>query len=146
MSRQPEPTSIDRPLNDREAAVLERLLMADFPGVEELRCQMKFVRVVGRCLCGCATVDLRADRLSCPPSGARPRPIPSEARVRSQAGNEIGGVIVFLTKGYLWLLEIYSYEDPIPDFPPLDQLQFYVVDRGAPSQLEPKPENRSGDR
>ena len=54
-----------RPLNDSERAALNYLLAADFPGVEELREQARVASVVGRCLCGCASVDFSVDREGC---------------------------------------------------------------------------------
>jgi hypothetical protein len=51
-----------RPLADAEARTLAALLALDFPGAEQLRCQMQSARVVGQCTCGCATVDLEVDR------------------------------------------------------------------------------------
>ena len=50
-----------RPLSANERAALDHLLSADFPGVEELRLQAKPVRVVGRCGCGCPTIELSVD-------------------------------------------------------------------------------------
>jgi hypothetical protein len=109
--------------------VLGRLLALDFPGVIELRCQATSVRVVGKCSCGCATVDLEVDKEQCPPSNAG-RPIPAEATVLDESGNPIGGVIVFLDEGYLSLLEIFSFVDkPIDVFPPLDRLRFDLIQR-----------------
>jgi hypothetical protein len=108
--------------------VLGGLLELEFRGVAELRCQMKSLRVVGQCTCGCATVDLQADKHACPPSIAS-RPIPAEAIVSDEAGNDIGGIIVFLTEGYLSLLDIYSYDQPLSSFPPPERMRTILVDR-----------------
>jgi len=51
-----------RPLNKSERDALNYLLAADFPGVEELREQARVASVVGRCPCGCASVDFSVDR------------------------------------------------------------------------------------
>jgi hypothetical protein len=46
-----------RPLTDRERSVLGFLLDSDFDGVDELRAQSTSAFVVGRCDCGCPTID-----------------------------------------------------------------------------------------
>ena len=117
-----------RPLTDAESQVLSSLLALDFHGVSELRCQAASARVVGTCSCGCASVELEVDKEQCPPSSAG-RPIPAEASVLDASGNPIGGVIVFLTAGYLSYLEIYSFDKPIDVFPPLDRLKLEVIPR-----------------
>jgi hypothetical protein len=48
-----------RPLTLRERAVLEALLAVDFEGVEDLRRQISNVVVVGRCDCGCPSIDFQ---------------------------------------------------------------------------------------
>lgn len=48
---------MDRPLTDRERAVLDALLAVDFEGVESCRRQAPEVRVIGMCGCGCPSVD-----------------------------------------------------------------------------------------
>src|SRR5436309_2398133 len=50
-----------RPLTDREAEILDFLLTPDFPGRDALRAQANTAKVVGRCSCGCATIDLATD-------------------------------------------------------------------------------------
>jgi hypothetical protein len=48
-----------RPLDTQRRAVLVALLdRADFDGRDELLAQVDAAPVVGRCTCGCATVDL----------------------------------------------------------------------------------------
>ena len=51
-----------RPLTERERAVLDALLSVEFDGVEELRAQAADVAVVGRCPCGCPSVDFQRGR------------------------------------------------------------------------------------
>jgi len=48
-----------RPLTRREQAVLEALLAIDFDGAQNLRCQIPNVVVVGRCGCGCPSIDFQ---------------------------------------------------------------------------------------
>jgi len=116
------PDRTGRPLTEAQSQVLSSLLALDFPGVIELRCQAPSARVVGKCSCGCASVELEVDRELCPPSTAG-RPIPAEATVLDRSDNPVGGVMVFLKAGYLSYLEIYSFDKPIEVFPPLDRLQ-----------------------
>lgn len=47
------------PLTQREQAVLEALLAIDFEGAENLRRQIANVVVVGRCDCGCPSIDFQ---------------------------------------------------------------------------------------
>jgi hypothetical protein len=73
------------------------------------------------CGCGCATVGLEVDRTT-PPALDAHNPIPNSAHVFDADGEPIGGILIFLDDGYLDLLEIYWYEDPISPFPKLDRL------------------------
>ncbi|KON75094.1 hypothetical protein ACIOWF_05630 [Cellulosimicrobium cellulans] len=50
---------MDRSLTDREREVLDALLSVDFEGVERLRDEARSARVVGRCACGCPSIDFR---------------------------------------------------------------------------------------
>ncbi|MBF4162590.1 hypothetical protein [Nocardioides acrostichi] len=46
-----------RPLSTRERDVLTALLAVDFEGVERLREQAAGVQVLGKCGCGCPSID-----------------------------------------------------------------------------------------
>jgi hypothetical protein len=46
-----------RPLSGNEQAVIARLLSVSFHGRVELRAELPFTTVEGRCGCGCATVN-----------------------------------------------------------------------------------------
>jgi hypothetical protein len=111
-------------LAEERAALLALLDFADFAGRDALREQASVVRAVGECPCGCATVGLVVDP-ACPSAGRTYRPIPNEADVLDADGENVGGVIVFADDGYLSGLEIFSYEDPINPFPPLDELRLF---------------------
>ena len=100
-----------RVLSPDEARVLGAILSLDFRGALELREQMPFARVVGRCRCGCATVDLAVDHSVAEPARGVRSPIPAEAEVRNEDEEHLGGIIVFLKDGYLSLLEVYSFGD-----------------------------------
>jgi len=116
-------------LEPDELRILTLLLAEDFAGADELRAQLPFVRVVGRCTCGCATVELEVAHERSAPAGRRQSPIPSEAQVRDAADEPAGGVLIFLKNGWLAGLEIYSYGDPIPAWPADDRLTLSLVER-----------------
>jgi hypothetical protein len=96
--------------------VLEFLLVADFPGVDELRRQAKVVSVVGRCPCGCATINLSVDGAPVgPPFGA----VPVEARSREVYAGGPLELMLFVRAGRLASLEIVDYANELPvEFPP----------------------------
>src|SRR5436189_6350605 len=52
---------MDRPLTDRERAVLDVLLAADFEGADTFRLQVSNIRVVGKCRCGCPSIDFAVE-------------------------------------------------------------------------------------
>ncbi|MGH9197684.1 MAG: hypothetical protein ACRD1T_18320, partial [Acidimicrobiia bacterium] len=50
-------------------------------------------------------------------------PLPVEADIRSEAGEYVGGVLLFANNGFLTMLEAYSVADePIMAWPPNDRL------------------------
>lgn len=86
------------------AATLDALLTGSDPVSSALRAQLPYARVVGRCGCGCATVDVAVDHTAVPPAPAHGSP----AADAWYAEPEDAGVMVFAKDGYLSLLEIYS--------------------------------------
>ena len=119
-----------RLLPEERATLIALLNHADFDGRDALLEQVDTARVDWYCACGCATVNLIVDPQA-PSAGKTYRPIPNEADVLDANGENIGGVIVFADEGYLSNLEIYSYEEPISPFPPLERLR--LVKRGSRS-------------
>jgi hypothetical protein len=109
-------------LPEERATLLGLLNHADFEGRDALVVQVESARVDSYCGCGCATVGLTVDPAA-PSVHLTYRPIPNDADVVDGEGELLGGVIVFVDDGYLSLLEVYWYEDPISPFPPLDRLQ-----------------------
>ncbi len=117
----------DRPLNGVEENILGTLLAIDFPGVDELRAQVPHTQVVGKCDCGCPTVDLFVPP-DVPPSGvetrARLAPVLGQVTPIGRGTNEI---IVFVDDGRLTRLEYASSDEPPPsEWPPLDRLDVVV--------------------
>ncbi|WP_371646959.1 hypothetical protein [Streptomyces mirabilis] len=96
------------------AATLNPLLTGSDPVSSALRAQLLYARVVGRCGCGCATVDLAVNHAAVPPAPAHCNP----AADAWYAEPEDAGVMVFTKDGYLSLLEIYSASgEPITAWP-----------------------------
>ncbi|HEV2790364.1 MAG TPA: hypothetical protein VGV69_03595 [Solirubrobacterales bacterium] len=115
-----------RPLQPEETAVIRVLLdHADFDGRAELLAQVPTAKVVGRCGCGCATVELAVDRA--PADDAVPRPIPNQATIFDEVGDPIGGVLLFAKDGCLAELEVYSFgKEPIATLPRPERLMLEV--------------------
>ena len=108
-----------RPLSANEQALVDAMLSPEFPGVEGLREQAKSLLARPGCTCGCGTIDLLPQ--GSPPRSAATSPAPSEGRVRNAAGDEVGGLLLFIRHGLLESLEVYSYDEPLP---PVEQVEF----------------------
>ena len=105
-----------RPLTANEQALVDALLALEFLGVEALREQAKALLARPGCTCGCGTIELLPQGR--PPRSASTSPASSQGRVRNAAGDEIGGLLLFIEHGLLVSLEVYSYDDPLP-LPPI---------------------------
>jgi hypothetical protein len=110
-----------RPLTSDEHAVLDLLLSVDFDGATDLRTQARKATVVGRCDCGCPTVDLAVPDTA-PAAGLHGRVSPVEGRVTTHGDEAPGEIILFLKGGRLDSLE-YVYYDLVPaSWPPIDRI------------------------
>jgi hypothetical protein len=110
-----------RPLTSDEHAVLDLLLSADFDGATDLRAQARDATVVGRCDCGCPTVDLAVPDTALA-AGLRGRVSPVEGRVTTHGDEAPGEIVLFLKDGRLDSLE-YVYYDLVPtSWPPIDRI------------------------
>jgi hypothetical protein len=105
--------------------MLDLVLSADFAGAAELRAQARSVLVVGRCDCGCPSVDLKTGD-DTPTARMDSRLVPCELEV-VPAGDELPGqVIVFTDDGRLSYLE-YAYFDEAPtEWPDPSQVRLIV--------------------
>ncbi len=101
-----------RPLDPNERALLDGLLAFDFDGVAALREQARGVRAAPGCTCGCGSLHLFVAATSSPSTAASP--IPAAGAVLDDAGEEIGGLLLFLDAGRLSYMEVHSYFDPLP--------------------------------
>jgi hypothetical protein len=110
-----------RPLTSDEHAVLDLLLSANFDGATDLRAQARDATVVGRCDCGCPTVDLDVPDTA-PAADLLGRVYPVEGRVTTHGDEAPGEILVFLKDGRLDSLE-YVYYDLVPtSWPPIDRI------------------------
>lgn len=102
------------PLPPDVTATLRALLAGSDPVSDALLAQVPHTRVVGRCGCGCATVDLSVDRTAVAPAPSHDNP----AVDAGYTDPHLAGVMVCTEGGYLSLLEIYSVSDePISTWP-----------------------------
>jgi hypothetical protein len=114
-----------RPLSDPEKKIIDLLLSPEFPGVPELRMQIDDALVIGKCDCGCPTIDIKVAETaarSLPQSGSGP--LPYEGSISSGEHEPSGGIILFSSDGYISGLEYYSFTDaPPPDWPDFDRIE-----------------------
>ena len=103
-----------RPLTEAEAAALSFMLTPDFPGFEQLRAQAKSARVVGRCSCGCASIDIAVDRANTPPALVGPQRVAATATSRDP---RVTHLMLWVEGGYLSGLEL-AWLDMTEEFPP----------------------------
>ena len=104
---------MDRPLTDRELAVLDWMLRG-VPDEASFRAQVPTLRVRGSCSCGCPTIDF------VPPGSQLGSPLSREGWVRGSAI----GVTLFADQSQLTSLEVTVYAgDELLAFPdPADLL------------------------
>ncbi|MBY0230958.1 MAG: hypothetical protein K2W96_16860 [Gemmataceae bacterium] len=103
----PSTEPIDRPLTGHEAALVRWMLEQAGPEAAPFLAQLSAARVVGRCSCGCASLDFAID-------GVRP---PTEGGMRvlvDGSFGEMGGLFAFGIAGVLAGLEVYTFADESP--------------------------------
>ncbi|MGW4126292.1 hypothetical protein [Nocardia sp. NPDC004711] len=106
---------MERELTVNEQDALRAMLEGDFPGAVELRAQVRTAKVVGKCRCGCPTIDLMV--------GPSAPTAPNVANPVIEAVTDDGGILLFVQEGKLTGLEYYSLTDDTPDqFPPPDRI------------------------
>jgi len=108
----PRPLEAVRKISDAESAVLERALIvaATDDASVALSEQARTVQVIGRCSCGCASVDFLT------PAKGQVARIVADAHATAPNGEYVG-VLVWAIDSELSGLEFYSYSDnpaPIP--------------------------------
>jgi hypothetical protein len=101
-----------RPLRRDERALLDGLLAREFPGVAELRVQAREAMAAPGCPCGCGTVDLHVPDGA--PASSADSPTPLGGTVLDAGGEPVGMLLLFLEHGRLSVLEVCSFDDPLP--------------------------------
>ena len=110
-----------RPLISDEHAALDLLLSVDFDGATDLRAQARDATVVGRCDCGCPTVDLAVPDTA-PAEGLHRRVSPVEGRVTTHGGEAPGEIVLFLKEGRLDSLEHVHHDLVRTSWPPIGRI------------------------
>jgi len=122
------PTALDRPLTaDEDAALRWILWLEDFPGVDELRAQIRHVRATWG----------RTTELTVVVAGAAPAPVedgilPVAALVVGPDEKDEGFINVWVENGYLSMLEYSWVTDRMPtEYPSPDRLRLFDALRAA---------------
>jgi hypothetical protein len=118
-----------RPLNDAERAILDALLTPEFPGSAQLWSQMPDAVVVGRCDCGCPTVNISVAKTAPRSDAALNGPLaPYEGRVAPLSDEPVGDLLLFVNDGYMSSLEYVFYTDTPPmEWPRLDRVEIVPI-------------------
>jgi hypothetical protein len=113
----------DRPLSTQEESLTRWLLEHGEPGASDHLGELRQARVVGRCGCGCASVDFAINGVEAPTGVGLE--ILSDYQWCDSSGRE-AGIFVFARGGQLAGLEVYTlHPDAATDHLP------------SPAQLEP---------
>ena len=116
-----------RELTATERAVLERLLRGDSDDATRLREQLEGLKVVGRCDCGCPTIDF--DTAAAAPD-ATSRLVGLEGTAAIAPGEPPVEILMFETDGLLGSLELVSYGDHVrADWPPVESIEVRATAR-----------------
>ncbi len=106
------PTSIpeDRPLTAEERWLARWMLEHGTPDARRFLPHLERARVVSRCPCGCATIELQVDGF----------PLPAEGGIRSlgdfsfEDGDEVSAVFIYQRGGVLAGIEVYALSGDVP--------------------------------
>ncbi|WP_435972176.1 hypothetical protein [Streptomyces sp. Qhu_M48] len=94
------------------ALVLEAVTGEDDPVHRALRLQVPYIRVRGRCTCGCGTAYFDLDTNAVRPAPSGPGTVvAAEAPILTEDGECPGEVLLFAQGGYLSWLEVCSWSD-----------------------------------
>ena len=106
----------DRELTTQETALLQWLLSSSNQAIEPYRRQIPFVRVVGSCRCGCATIDLKLKQKTMH-GDVTIGSIVAEANGYSPSGYPVE-VILHQNEGELSELEVVWFDGPASNWIP----------------------------
>jgi hypothetical protein len=109
-----------RPISEAEAAVVERALAvaATDESAPALGLSVRALQVVGRCECGCASVDF------CNPAPGQNAHIVADAVAKAPGGEDLC-LIIWALNGSLSGLEVYSNSDNPAPLPELESISGY---------------------
>lgn len=109
-----------RPISEAEAAVVERALAvaATDESAPALGLSVRALQVVGRCDCGCASVDF------CRPAPGDIARMVADAVGKAPNGEDLG-LIIWALNGHLSGLEVYSYSDNPASLPVVASISGY---------------------
>ena len=109
-----------RSISEAEALVLERALAlaAVDPSAADLLSQVRTLQVIGRCGCGCASVDFQR-----PAPGQLPS-IVADAVAKGPNGEHMG-LIVWALEDRVSGLEVYNFSEDSAPLPVLDSICSY---------------------
>jgi hypothetical protein len=112
-------TPLNRPITDREAALILWLLKHGEAGAERYIPQIDRLVVVSKCTCGCPTIDLALENEPC--TSTRHGLISDHVAIVE--GHYVG-VMLFATEKQLCMLEAYAlpFADEPFEFPEIDAL------------------------
>ena len=115
-----------RSISDSEAAVIERALAvaATDESAQDLIGLVRSLRVVGRCECGCASVDFRV------PAQGQVARIVADAVAKAPDGEHLGLIVWALDK-HLSGLEVHSYSDRPAPLPVVTSISSYGSNGGV---------------
>jgi hypothetical protein len=97
-----------RPLTKEERTLLEWLITNGNPDAQQYTSQIADVTVVGRCTCGCPSIDLAVGDHEQRKSG--PSTILADFEGKTREGIEVG-VILHAREGHISELEVYAIPD-----------------------------------
>lgn len=115
-----------RSISDSEVAIIERALAvtATDESAQDLIGLVRSLQVVGRCECGCASVDFRV------PAQGQVARIVADAVAKAPDGEHLG-LIVWALDDHLSGLEVYSYSDRPASLPVVTSISNYRSDGGV---------------
>ncbi|WP_329539828.1 hypothetical protein [Streptomyces sp. NBC_01358] len=100
-------------MSPSERAIVELILVNDFPGSSELRAQVDFVQVIATWGMDSASVDLLVQE-GAPRSPGISGVIPVDATVVDDSGSLFGEILLWASNGYLSAIEYAWYGDEPP--------------------------------
>jgi hypothetical protein len=135
MTEKPATIAEDRPMTDEERTIAEYLLRhAGAPEALAFVPQLDSARVIGRCSCGCPTIDLAI------PPELRVADAPAERLLADASAKVAGktvGAMMFQYEGLLTMLEVYRLEDfseepfGLPSVDTIERISWKVPGQGA---------------